>query len=111
MAQVNRDDDKKRLQYVFSRIKKLREELDLSRIEFAEGIKISSISLAQLENYGVASSITIIDILNYFYIKAKINPLWIIMEDNSKISKKIEKEVSADELIKHLRQQLAKEGE
>jgi transcriptional regulator with XRE-family HTH domain len=109
MAQINRDEEKKRLSYVYKRIKEIREELHLSRNELSEAVKMSSISLAQLENYGSASAITIIDIFNYFYKKGKINPLWIIVEDNKNISKKIEAQASAEELVNLLRRELAKE--
>ncbi len=106
---TSRDTKKQKLDYIPQRLKEVRESLLISRAEMAEKLKISSVHLHQIETYGSGSWPTIIDILIFFYTTAKINPLWIISEDNQKISKTYH-ENSNQDIINQLGQELLKRG-
>lgn len=105
----DREDKKKELEYFSNRIKEVREKLGMSRAEMAEKLKMSPVHIHQIETYGGGSWPTILDILKLFYKVGKVNPLWMIVEDNKNISFTY-KELDNQDLIKMLGEKLMKEG-
>ena len=105
----DREEKKKELEYFSARIKEVREKLGLSRAEMAEKLNVSTVHVHQIETYGAGSWPIILDILKVFYKVGKINPLWMIIEDNKNISMHY-KELDNQDLIKMLGEQLVKEG-
>lgn len=106
-------DNKKELNpylYIGERIEYLRKFLGITRKEMAALLKITNVQYGLLESK-VSSTIPRFNaILQFFAVKHNINPTWIILEDNSKISLHLTVKKDLATLITELNELLKDQG-
>jgi transcriptional regulator with XRE-family HTH domain len=84
MAQVK----DKRLEYIAARVVQVRKSLSLTQAAIADKLGVTSVSVYQAERH---HSSLLLDIIILFTNSYGINPAWILVEDNSKVSQVIER--------------------
>ena len=84
MAQVK----VKKFEYIATRVIQVRKSLGLTQAVVSEKLGVTSVSVYQAERH---HSSLLFDIIILFANSYGINPAWILVEDNSKVSQVIER--------------------
>ncbi len=84
MATIKKD----KLNYIAERVISIRNGLNLTQAAIAEKLGVTSVSIYQAERH---RSSLLFDIIILFANNYGVNPAWIILEDNSKVSQVIER--------------------